>query len=248
MDISRIERRIKKINSVLDVFKEDNKLSLIEKDLLLGYVRELYDLIRESDAEVVEVKHEPIIVKSQDHKEVKPELVKVLEDKKPEPIVENEKAVIELVAEPIIETPVIITPIIEEKKIVVEKVEVKEAVKQTVTESVTITQSTFNISEDLEAIFIQEEVSDLSEKISMSRIEDISKVIGINERIFTINELFGSDAKLFESTLSKLNKASNFEEAKGIIINEVALPKNWEKDNKLKKAQQFIKHVRRKFN
>ena len=175
-------------------------------------------------------------------------MVKVLEDKKPEPIVENEKAVIELVAEPIIETPVIITPIIEEKKIVVEKVEVKEAVKQTVTESVTITQSTFNISEDLEAIFIQEEVSDLSEKISMSRIEDISKVIGINERIFTINELFGSDAKLFESTLSKLNKASNFEEAKGIIINEVALPKNWEKDNKLKKAQQFIKHVRRKFN
>ncbi|MFM2393020.1 MAG: hypothetical protein RLZZ546_1002, partial [Bacteroidota bacterium] len=55
MDISRIERRLKKINAVLEAFKEDNKISNIEKDLLMGYVRDLYDLIRDSDIEVIEV-------------------------------------------------------------------------------------------------------------------------------------------------------------------------------------------------
>ena len=40
---------------MLEAFKEDNRISAIEKDLLLGYVRELYDLIRESDADPFDV-------------------------------------------------------------------------------------------------------------------------------------------------------------------------------------------------
>lgn len=247
MDISRIERRLKKINSVLDVFKEDNKLTSIEKDLLLGYVREVYDLIRESESDVVEVSNE---ILKHEVKTIKAESPKPAEAKKEEISQVIEKSVPEVMSTKIEEIPVFSKPIVEVEKpveVIVEAVkESKPVVKEI--EAVIATPASFEISEELEAIFVQEEVSDLSEKLSMSKIEDISRVIGINERIFTINELFGSDGKLFESTLNKLNKAPSFDVAKSIIINEVAIPMNWERDNKLKKAQQFIKHVRRKFN
>lgn len=247
MDISRIERRLKKINSVLDVFKEDNKLTSIEKDLLLGYVREVYDLIRESETDVVEVSNE---ILKHGVKTIPLEATKPVEVKKEEITPEAVQSDPEVRNTKIEEKPVFSKPILEEEKpveVIVEAVkESKPVVKEI--ETVKASPSSFMISEELEAIFVQEEVSDLSEKLSMSKIEDISRVIGINERIFTINELFGSDGKLFESTLNKLNKAPSFDVAKSIIINEVAIPMNWEKDNKLKKAQQFIKHVRRKFN
>lgn len=247
MDISRIERRLKKINSVLDVFKEDNKLTSIEKDLLLGYVREVYDLIRESESDVVEVSNE---ILKHEVKTIKAESPKPAEAKKEEISQLIEKSIPEVMNTKIEENPVFSKPMAEVEKPVEVMVEAVKESKPVVKEIETVKASpaSFEISEELEAIFVQEEVSDLSEKISMSKIEDISRVIGINERIFTINELFGSDGKLFESTLNKLNKAPNFDVAKSIIINEVAIPMNWERDNKLKKAQQFIKHVRRKFN
>lgn len=246
MDISRIERRIKKINSVLDLFKEDNKLSSIEKDLLLGYVRELYELIKESDTDVLDFKTDALLTKLHEKDSVKAEPKIAEEIKKIEPVVIKEVPAIEVISPVVEEKPeVVSTPVVEEKKIVYE---VTQDINNNIKESVTLTKSTINISEELESIFVQEEITDISGKLSRTKIDDISKVIGINERLFTINELFGSNGKLFDTIVKKLNSAADFESAKDILINEVALPLNWEKENKLKQAQQFVKHVRRKFN
>lgn len=253
MDIERIERRLRKINTVLEVFKEDNKLTHIERDLLLGYVRELYDIIKESQIDEVESSKEILsLPKIIPVEEVKKEVYKPIDlVQEPSPIVE-EKVVI----------PPVVKPMVTVEEIKEEKTTIKES--QQVTEIPTIKEEvkvepikevevpkhhvhSTTISDDLHSIFESEEITDPSERFSMTKIDDIAKVIGINERIFTINELFDGNGKLFEETIKKLNAATSFEDAKHIIIHEVAIPLKWEEDDNLRKAQKFIKHVRRRF-
>jgi hypothetical protein len=234
MDIANIERRLKKINTVLEIFKEDNRISPIEKDLLLGYVRELYDIIRDSHVDVV------------GHP-------KAIEQPKQEVI--REEAVREVPNVPIpevirIPTIVPVSPKVEEIKqsdpiAIPEPPKIVDEVKPIVE----VKHAPVNkLSADVEGLFRMEEISDLSDKLSMSKIEDINKVIGINERIFIVSELFGGNNALFTSTVTRLNACKSFEEAKEIIINELVFPLEWEKDDRLKKATQFVKHVRRRFN
>ncbi|MBK8698640.1 MAG: hypothetical protein IPN29_03510 [Saprospiraceae bacterium] len=236
MDIARIERRVKKINTVLEAFREDNKISSIEKDLLLGYVRELYELIKDSEPDSFELSHpaEPARVAYTPPAAVEP--VKAVQTSppvvEPQPRQEVPAYVPEKPRETIADTPRVVAaeptphPEVREEK----------------------TAPVHHISEELESIFKMEQISDLSGKLSMTKIDDISKAIGINERIFTITELFGGNNQLFNSTLDKLNNCQSFSEAKAVLIREVAVPMNWEKEDKLRKAQQFVKHVWRKFN
>ena len=86
----------------------------------------------------------------------------------------------------------------------------------------------------MEAIFKMDEITDLSAKLSMSKIDDISKAIGINERIFTINELFGGNGNLFTNIINQLNACRDFDQAKALLIAEVAIPQQWEKEDKEK--------------
>lgn len=250
MDISRIERRIKKINSVLDVFKEDNKISSIEKDLLLGYVRELYDLIRESESDITVLNTESHTQNTVETTATpKTEFIKIEDVKKPIMTHEIEKPDVDVVMPKVEQSPIISKPVAESKPTIeAPSHQVKSEVKNTFKEILAKQNKEDEKLDELHEIFIQEEVTDISEKLSRSKIDDITKVIGINERLFTINELFGGDKNLFETIVKKLNNATDFESAKSILINEVAIPLNWEKENKLKQAQQFVKHVRRKFN
>lgn len=238
MDINRIERRVKKINAVLEAFKEDNRISAIEKDLLLGYVRELYDLIRESDADSFdvttatpspEVKSAPEVTTVA----IKPEVVKPVETPIHQPVAPKEEVVIEVQA----------APLPKKEEVVVEVPKAAEPPQPQPTAT-----PKNHYSEELEAIFKMDEITDLSAKLSMSKIDDISKAIGINERIFTINELFGGNGNLFTSIINQLNACQDFDQAKALLIAEVAIPQQWEKEDKVRKAQQFVKHVRRKFN
>ncbi len=243
MDINRIERRVKKINAVLEAFKEDNRISAIEKDLLLGYVRELYDLIRESDADSFDVAKTAPVVETRVAAEPtvsapKVEAVKVVEPPKVEPVMPKEEII-----EPIQHT----TP--PPPPVEIPKIEVKaQPEPSVVTPAEAVVSHKITYSEELEAIFKMDEITDLSAKLSMSKIDDISKAIGINERIFTINELFGGNGQLFTTIIDNLNACHSFEQAKALLIKEVAIPQQWEKEDKVRKAQQFVKHVRRKFN
>jgi len=45
MNIKKIEKQLKKINQLFETIKEDGTMSAIERDLLLSYVRGLYEKI-----------------------------------------------------------------------------------------------------------------------------------------------------------------------------------------------------------
>ena len=103
------------------------------------------------------------------------------------------------------------------------------------------------IKPDHTDLFEMEEVKELSQKLSAQPIKDLHKAMGLNERVFTINELFGGDPKLFRITMDKLNSFSTFEEAKVHLSHHLADQHNWTSRKLKTKAKNFVKLVRRRY-
>ncbi len=242
MEIGRIERRLKKINSVLDIFKEDNKISKLEKDLLLGYVRELYDLILDDSTSTSTIAAVKTIEKINEIEVKQEELPKVIENNKELlvekiEIIEPLSSIIESNEEikPIEIVPIEVAPKIEDIKEVVNQHEVDEP------------KVNNKIPKELENMFNFEDYLDVSEKLGLTKIESIANSIGINDRFYMINELFGEDSELFNNIISKLETIGDFEKAKDIVIHEVAIPKLWLEEEKIEGAEDFLKLVWRKY-
>ena len=99
----------------------------------------------------------------------------------------------------------------------------------------------------LEELFATEAVTELSDKLSLAPISDLTKAMGLNERIFTVNELFGGDNAEFQTMITSLNGLSSFDEAKSVLMRSVAQKYDWGAPGKVKKAKTFIKLVQRRY-
>jgi chromosome segregation ATPase len=73
-------------------------------------------------------------------------------------------------------------------------------------------------------------------------ISDISKAIGINDRLLFIKELFDGDTAMFSLVIKKLNNLGSIEEAKAYIHTTI---KNW--NNTSETAQLFLSIVQRRY-
>ena len=71
--------------------------------------------------------------------------------------------------------------------------------------------------------------------------------MGLNERILTVNELFGGDANEFKKAMTDLNRLSSFDEAKQYLAANVVEKYGWTKRNKKGKAKVLIKTIRRRY-
>lgn len=72
--------------------------------------------------------------------------------------------------------------------------------------------------------------------------------MGLNERIFTVNELFGGDQSVFDNIVATLNELRTFADAKNYLIQNVAGKYNWASKDRKSKAKNFIKLVKRRYN
>lgn len=125
---------------------------------------------------------------------------------------------------------------------------VQQQVQQTLTEESPIPQSkSVSFSEEMLAIFEKQEIAEVSDRLSMTPIADLTKAMGINEKIFTVRELFNKDQDHFMSTMSHLNSCNDFEEARDYLLYGVATDNAWDDPNKSKKAINFIKLVQRRY-
>jgi hypothetical protein len=100
---------------------------------------------------------------------------------------------------------------------------------------------------DTSVLFSTEEARDLSDKLRLRRIDDLSRAMGINERFLTINELFGGDHEAFDRVLRDLNSLGSFQEAKTYLEAGVIDTYGWLDEKKQKKAGVFIQMVRRRY-
>ena len=236
MELVKIEKKIAKISTVYDTFKEDGKISTLEKDLLLGYIRELYEL-------VLDISPKGTTIKSSAPLQVTPEPTPV--SVVAVPPLALEKPVEKIAIEPIeIKQEVIIEPVVEK---VVSKQEPAVVFEPNNEPVVVSNTAPIKISHEMNKLFTIEKAKDISERLAMSPISDISKAMSINDRMLILKELFGNDSALFNESISKLNSFLSFEEAKHMLLQTVAFKYQWDNDEKLEKAEAFVKLISRKY-
>ncbi len=80
-----------------------------------------------------------------------------------------------------------------------------------------------------------------SDIVKNKPVINLSKAIGINDKFLFIRELFKSDPVMYEKALDRIEKASSFTEASGILLEYTSETEG----NKI--ADQFLSIVKRKF-
>lgn len=233
MDTQLFNKKLNKISALADNGNADGHFSSLERDLLLSYIRELYEIALDGKSPVIKsVTHTPVQATKEEVIPAKAEAPAVpVHVQATEPI----PAKIEMVTE-----PVVIHQVIEKEEVIKPAPEVKSIPTHTTTVK--------NQNPDaLAEMFAEEKINDLSDKLASSPVKDLTKSMGINERIFTQQELFGNNQQVFNETLQRLNICQNFGEAKQYLVENVISTYDWTNENKVKKATTFIKFVKRKF-
>lgn len=232
MNIQSFNKKLQKIAALTDNMQAESQISALERDLLLNYIRELYDIALDDQPAPVKP-----VLKTVQQEVITPEVVtKVAEQSTP-----IQKTVVdEIVPFPVVaaEPAKIPEPL---------PVEVKKEEPPKIT-TVSPASSVSNTDDAIAEIFAEEKVTDLSDRLSLSKITDLTKSMGINERIFTQQELFGNDQTFFNNVLSTLNQFNNFEDAKQYLTDHVVSKYGWTTESKIKKAVTFVRHIKRKYN
>ncbi|MGB0862939.1 MAG: hypothetical protein ACPG19_11530 [Saprospiraceae bacterium] len=101
--------------------------------------------------------------------------------------------------------------------------------------------------DEFDVLFEAEKATDLSQKLSQSKVLNLRSAMGINERFLIQNELFGGNNALFNDAIDKLNSFDNFIQAKAYVIKELAPQNEWLDEKRLKRAKSFIKTINRRY-
>ena len=233
MDTQSFNKKLNKISALADNGNADGHFSSLERDLLLSYIRELYEIVLDG---------KPNVIKSVAHTHIPMQKEEAVPAKIQETVVQEHTEALEPVVNKV-ETkpePVAIHSVIEKPEVVKPAPELKAAAINPI--------PTMNHNPDaLVEMFAEEKINDLSDKLASSPVKDLTKSMGINERIFTQQELFGNNQQLFNETLQRLNNCQDFGEAKQYLVENVISIYDWTNENKIKKATTFIKFVKRKF-
>lgn len=112
-------------------------------------------------------------------------------------------------------------------------------------EEVVVPKNDYHLYKEL---FLFKKVEDLSEKLESTPISNIQKSMGLNERILTQNELFGGEKNAFDTAIQKLNAMDRFDEVESYLCEEIIPKYDWMNEARIKKAQWFIKFIKRKFS
>lgn len=241
MNHKKVKKQINKISSFYNSITADDEISKIEKDLLLSYVRKLYEAIVDNDASPI-TKNEKTLASA-----------KVV-------VVEEEVVNTPAVMREVVETPVVaerkpfekaapkaVATIIEEKPKATPVQDAVQSIAAAPAVAEVIDRPSRGLSENMNSIFEVTGGTEISDKLSNLPIKDLTKSMGINERMFTVKELFGGDQNKFNTILQDLNGLSNFEEAKSYLLDGIATELQWDDASKYKKADKFVKLVQRRF-
>ncbi len=261
MDWQKANIAIKKINALHKSMAMGNgKVTSIERDLMLNYIRQLYELFLEQEVEEIEgvPSEKPgslsdrstpeFEIVDHEEEESEPAPAEEPEPKKPAPprIIEIPESIKELEEQeaeqqedepPVFERP---TPPKEAKKVIPPSFEPQPEQKQE-----TVRPSSYNKSE-LEVLFDFKNGGELADKLSDQPVSDLTKALSINDRLLYMNQLFGKDMSELDESLKLLNRFESLQEAKSLIYN-LAEQYDWTKDEKLDIAKDFLRLVRRRY-
>jgi len=220
MNLDKTSTTLKKINRLFEIINEIGEANSTEQDLLKAYVEDLYSAV--SDGETIVSPAQATVPKVAEAAPIAPITPQV------EPKV--------IAPAPVAATPAAVAPAVPAVAVAPPKSAPKPAPAKSIQ------------NPELAALFELDEIHELSDKLSSQPIKNLTKCMGINERIFTVNELFGGDNAEFNNIMKALNGLGSFDEAKQVLIGSVAEKHQWSSPDNFKKAQKFIKLVKRRYN
>ena len=304
MNLERVKQVLKKVNALIENLDDQGQTSAIERDLLLRYLRDLYEDVSNPKviSDVISLEREiapsPIAEPARTKEPVKNQItapaiqpivehVPVQVAKVPEsPSAAEPAATIQesqttfYDAAPASESKTVSTPqeqprVAQPEEAVINKFEnplqyfpPSEENNQTQTANVptesmppaapavptasveeprTVAHSIESASDRFDSVFLEKSAADIADKYQLQRVVTIESAMGINERMLTINELFGGEHNVFMETVTYINNLGDFESARKYLIEGVAARFNWDSDERLGMASEFVQLVRRKF-
>ena len=229
-------------------------VATIEKDLMRDYVKQLYDAFIQEEAEIAipvrpkRVTPKPTYTPPPVYSSPAPVVRKKIETATPPPpppvVEEITASVVPPPPPPRVETPpprIVVTP--PPPPPVIESAPIPVAIPK----PKKVTPTTVVDPEHADLFQVSNDARELSEKLGQSRIMDLNNAMGLNERIFTVNELFGADNSLYRNVIRDLNGLKSFEEAKAYLSTNIAEKFNWTHKSKRNKAKNFIKLLKRRY-
>ena len=240
MKIKKFKKTISRLTVLLNTMDDNEKLSNLEKDLIRKHLLDLYDMTLENtDTEKEEEKVKGVSVSS-----VYDEVFEEPVIAKPEKIQQTEAPIRQLEEEEHTDPELVLVK--------TEAYQTKQVVEEPILESskplTTGARKQLINEEHADILDYDSETNELSDRLGESPVSDLTKAMGINERILTVNELFDGDNTAFKTSLSALNDMANYEDAKSYISAQLIEQYNWVSPKKRKKAKVFIKLVKRRFN
>jgi len=207
MNLKEAKIMLEKINRLYDSMILDSKIDPFEQELMLSYIKKMYAAFSASG--------EPLnpVVESRPAPKPKAAI------ERPAP-----KVIKRVVAEP----PKVVTPAPTPVADPEEVEMIKEAAAEVIPPAPAPTPKpspkpaptpppvvkTAAVDDDVAELFAGDEGKELSDRLASLPIRDLTKAMGLNERILTVNELFGKDQQAFTTSMNIMNTMGNFEEAK----------------------------------
>lgn len=90
----------------------------------------------------------------------------------------------------------------------------------------------------------KEPVQSLAEKLSQSKVEDLTKAFGISEKFLFMNELFEGDSEEYKEALNNLNSFSSWSEAEKELMS-LSSKYGWDHENEF--VNRFTSMVERRY-
>jgi hypothetical protein len=98
----------------------------------------------------------------------------------------------------------------------------------------------------LSSLFEQKAARELSEKLGQRPVQDLTKAMAINDRLLYANSLFQGDSRVMNNILTELNSQPDFAAAQRILV-DLAKQYDWAAEPREEVAKSFIKLVRRRW-
>ncbi len=249
MDLQQTKILLEKINALhKSISLDEGAIAGIERDLMLSYIRQLYESFLDVEATAGTGKKAKPTATTTTKSARGPELEIVERESTPEPpkkqytpprIIEIPDSIREMDQPASKATPPPPPP-------PKHKPEPEPQVKATPEPTPEPAAKNTASNPKIESLFKIGATKELSDKLSQQPISDLNKAMAINDRLLFVNDLFDKNKNAMDNALRLLNQFSSMTEAKSLLVN-LANQYDWTDEEKAETAQSFIKLVQRRY-